>query len=111
MKTQFALLAILALSVLTTHARAQYGERPDLVGSGSPAVDASGRSIKSRRIRAVHADTSQLPETSGWFIRRDPFLAYQLGRNLNYREFRERDGVFSSLVAQLGGPMPDPTVA
>lgn len=111
MKTQFALLPILALAVLTTHARAQYAERPDLVGSGSPAVDASGRSIKSRRIRAVHAETSQLPGTSGWFIRRDPFLAYQLGRNLNYREFRERDGIFSSLVAQLGGPMPDPTVA
>jgi hypothetical protein len=42
-------------------------------------VDARGRSIKSRRIRAVHAETSQLPGTSGWFIRRDPFLAYQAG--------------------------------
>lgn len=42
-ETQLALLPILALGVLTTHARAQYAERPDLVGSGSPAVDASGR--------------------------------------------------------------------
>ena len=41
----------------------------------------------------------------------DPYLAYQLGRNLNYREFRDRDGIFSDLVSQLGGPMPDPAVA
>ena len=35
------------------------------------------------------------------------FLAYQLGRNLNYREFRERDGVFDAKVSQLSGTLPD----
>ena len=41
----------------------------------------------------------------GWLIRRDPYLAYQLGRNLNY-EFRDRDEIFSDLVSQLGGRCP-----
>ena len=110
MPLQSALTGFL-LVVSAASAAAQYAERPDLLGSGSPAVDASGRSIKSQRIRAVHARTSQLPGTTGWLIRRDPYLAYQLGRNLNYREFRDRDGIFSDLVSQLGGPMPDPAVA
>ena len=83
MPLQRALTGFL-LVVSAASAAAQYAERPDLLGSGSPAVDASGRSIKSQRIRAVHARTSQLPGTTGWLIRRDPYLAYQLGRNLNY---------------------------
>ena len=106
-----SLLQGLVLTSLMGSALAQYAERPDLVGSGSAAVDASGRSIKSSRIRAIHDDSPLVPGTSAWLVRRDPFLAYQLGRNLNYREFRERDGIFSSQVSQLAGPMPDPSVA
>ncbi len=90
---------------------AQYAERPDLAGSGKPGVDCSGRSIKNPRVRAVHTrDATKLGGTAD-LIERDPFLAYQLGRNLNYREFRKRDGVFSAQIATLGGPMPDQTTA
>lgn len=94
----------------TEAASAQYNERPDLVGSGSKAVDSSGRSIKNKRIRAIHhTDPTALGGTAA-LIQRDPFLAYQLGRNLNFREFRTRDGVFSA-IGNLGGGMPDGTTA
>jgi hypothetical protein len=92
-------------------AQAQYAERPDLFGSGSPAVDVSGRSVKNPRVRAVHTDDPSLVGGTAWLLRYDPFLAYQLGRNLNYREFRERDGVLDAHVSSLTGPMPDGTTA
>ena len=103
-------LALVAVC-FTGQATAQYAERPDLMGSGSPAVDCSGRSIKNQRVRAIHAENPRLPGTTAYFINVDPFLAYQLGRNLSFREFRDRDGVFSDQVSQLGGPMPDGTTA
>lgn len=96
-------------SALTAHA--QYAERPDLVGTGAAAVDISGRSIKNQRVRAVHTTDPALLGGTAYFVRRDPFLAYQLGRNLNFREFRERDGVFGPRVANLAGLNPDGTTA
>jgi len=96
--------------LLAAPADAQYNERPALVGSGAPGVDASGRSIKNKRIRAIHDPDPTAQGATGALIRRDPFLAYQLGRNLNFREFRTRDGVFST-IGNLGGPMPDGTTA
>ena len=102
-------LIALALLVSALPASAQYAQREQLPGAG-PAVDVSGRSIKNDRIRAIHTtDTSQKGGTA-YLIRKDPFLAYQLGRNLNFREFRTRDGVFSD-VSGLAGPMPDGTTA
>jgi Di-haem oxidoreductase, putative peroxidase len=88
---------------------AQYAERRDLVGFGGTACDASGRSIKSRRVRAIHSENADLPGGTAYLIRKDPFLAYQLGRDLNFREFRLRDGVFSALIANLSGVNPDGT--
>lgn len=102
--------AAIALS-LSSVANAQYNERPDLVGSGSAAVDCSGRSIKNPRVRAVHAENPDRLGGTAYFFARDPFLAYQLGRNLNLREFRTRDGVFNPDVSGLGGPMPDGTTS
>ncbi len=77
----------------------------------------SGRSIKNKRVRAVNTGSNADAGSVGWMIDRDPFLAYQLGRNLNFREFRSRDGVFEGFgafdpfqakgVAKLLGPMPD----
>jgi hypothetical protein len=94
-----------------SNATAQYAERGSLVGSGNPDVDASGRSVKNPRVRAVHsADPDEEGGTSN-LIFKDPYLAYQLGRNLNFREFRERDGVFGPQVANLGGPKLDGTTA
>lgn len=102
-------LFLFALSA--TPAAAQFAERPHLPGSGEAAVDASGRSIKNPRIRAIHTEDPNQKGGTAYLIGRDPFLAYQLGRNLNFREFRDRDGVFSDQIAQLGGPMPDGTTA
>jgi hypothetical protein len=103
---------ILSLVLTTSVAVAQFGERPDLVGSGSPAVDASGRSVKNPRVRAIHTTDPSLLGGTAHLQDQDPFLAYQLGRNLNFREFRSRDGVFdSSNISGLAGPMPDGTTA
>ena len=103
--------AALAVASLLGSVSAQYSERPDLLGSGRPSVDASGRSVKNKRVRAVHTDDASLAGGTAWLFERDPFLAYQLGRNLNFREFRDRDGTFSATVSGLGGPMPDGTTA
>lgn len=112
MKIQISLFSVLAFSTLTvTLAAAQYAERPDLAGSGSPAVDVSGRSVKNPRVRAIHSDSLSDVGGTAWLLENDPYLAYQLGRNLNFREFRERDGIFSPLVSPLKGPMPDGTTA
>jgi len=92
-------------------AAAQYAERPDLAGSGSPAVDVSGRSVKNMRVRAVHARDAALEGTTAWLFERDPWLAYQLGRNLTFREFRARDGLFDARVAELGETLADGSTA
>lgn len=99
--------AALLLCCATTPLLAQYNERPDLPGSGQPACDASGRSIKDRRVRAIHTRDPNLEGGTAWLFQQDPFLAYQLGRDLNFREFRERDGIFDAHVSNLLGPMPD----
>lgn len=90
-------------------AAAQYAERPHLAGSGQGAVDVSGRSVKDMRIRAIHTTDPSLAGGTAYLFERDPFLAYQIGRNLNFFEFRERDGVFDSRFSNLLGPMPDGT--
>ncbi|MCA8942154.1 MAG: hypothetical protein KDB80_06295 [Planctomycetes bacterium] len=104
-------IASLTAATLCTPALAQFAERGSLPGSGAPSIDCSGRSIKAPRIRAVHTDDTSLVGGTAYLFEYDPFLAYQLGRNINFREFRDRDGVFSSKVANLGGPMPDGTTA
>ncbi|MCB9899054.1 MAG: hypothetical protein H6825_13695 [Planctomycetes bacterium] len=101
-----ALLAGVTLATGTAHA--QLNERPYLVGSGESAVDATGRSIKNQRVRAVHTTDDSLLGGTAYFLDKDPFLAYQLGRNLNFREFRKRDGVFDkNSIATLIAAMPD----
>ncbi|MEO0650305.1 MAG: di-heme oxidoredictase family protein, partial [Planctomycetota bacterium] len=102
---------LLLLAALPSVAEAQYAERPSLVGSGQPDVDASGRSVKNPRVRAVHTEDPSLEGGTAYLIQRDPFLAYQLGRNLNFREFRHRDGALLSNVGGFAGPMVDGTTA
>lgn len=104
-----ALLPLLCVGLAAGSVTAQYAERGSLVGSGQPDVDCSGRSVKEPRVRGIHTTDSSLRGGTAWFFERDPFLAYQLGRNLNFREFRERDGVFDLLISNLAGPMPDGT--
>ena len=82
--------------------------------SGGPDVDASGRSVKNPRVRAVHSEDVDAEGGTAYLIGRDPYLAYQLGRNLNFREFRTRDGIFNlsdAGIAGFGGPMVDGTTA
>ena len=108
--------ACLALAFVST-ARGQYAERRELPGSDLKNVDASGRSPKDFRVRAIHTETLTRPGGTQWVQIIDPYLAYQVGRNLNFREFRERDGVFATRpgsenkIGNLGGPMPDGTTA
>lgn len=101
------LLVLLTSLGLSLPALGQYAERGDAPGSGSKAVDISGRSVKNLRVRAVHTTDPALEGGTAYLIQKDPYLAYQLGRNLNFREFRPRDGVFSSLIANFGGLNPD----
>jgi len=86
---------------------AQYNERPDALGSRSSACDASGRSIKDHRVRAISSRDANAEGGTAWMFANDPYLAFQLGRDINFREFRERDGVFDAKVSNLLGPMPD----
>src|SRR5439155_14820364 len=55
--------------------------------------DLTGRSVKTRRVRAIHGDDTK-PGTAAWFIAKDPWLAWQRGRELCQREFSATDGVF-----------------
>jgi hypothetical protein len=70
-------------------------ERPG--GSADDPVecprDLSGRSVKTRRVRAIHGEPSQAG-TAAYFIAQDPWLAWQRGRELCQREFSAADGVF-----------------
>ncbi len=104
------LLAPMALmALLCASTQAQYAERSSLVGSGAPDVDSSGRSVKDRRVRAIHSADPLQEGGTAWLFARDPYLAYQLGRNLNFLEFTEKHGIFDKQVSNLLGPMPDGT--
>lgn len=100
-----------AVLAATTCATAQYAERPQLFGSALKGVDVSGRSVKDLRVRAVHTTDPNLLGGTAYLLERDPFLAYQLGRNLNFLEFTEKYGVFDAHIGNLAGPMPDGTTS
>jgi hypothetical protein len=89
-------------------ALSQLGERPgnSTTMAGSPPKDLSGRSIKNKRVRMVHSTDNALEGTSRYFQDRDPWLAYQRGKNLTQREFRNRDGAFPK-VSKFGGELVD----
>src|SRR5262245_26728964 len=68
--------------------------------------DLSGRSIKCRRVRAVHSIDPAAEGATGYLFLRDPWLAYQRGRELFLREFSRADGVFGE-EGRLAGPVLD----
>lgn len=100
---------VLLLGPFSGAVLAQYAERPDLFGSSSGKVDVSGRSIKDARVRAVHTSNPDQLGGTAYLIQRDPFLAYQLGRNLNFLEFDQRTGIFDAHVSNLAGTLSDGT--
>ena len=107
-----SLILLALVSILTVlspdNAFAQLGERP----SGStatpqdPPKDLSGFSVKNKRVRMIHSTDNTLEGTSKYFQDRDPWLAYQRGKNLTMREFRNRDGIFPD-VSKFGGGLVD----
>ncbi len=86
---------ILAIPFIPFAASGQLSERP---GSSTDTTrgpkDLTGRSIKEKRVRIVHSTDSALEGTSLYFQEKDPWLAYQRGKDLTQRSFRRRDGVF-----------------
>lgn len=103
-----ALWWALVAAVFTAPARApaQLAERPGGFGDDPVELprDISGLSIKSPRVRIVHTTDPALEGGSLYLQQVDPWLGYQLGRNLLQREFRERDGVYGD-SGKLDGPL------
>ena len=101
-----ALLPSLVALLIARGAAAQLAERPG--GSRDDPIDTprdlSGLSIKNPRVRVVHTTDPALEGGSLWLQEMDPWLGYQLGRNLLQREFRERDGVYGD-AGKLDGPL------
>ncbi len=76
-------------------AAAQLSERPGTSTDTSLGPkDLTGKSIKDQRVRVVHSDAPSQEGSSRFLQDYDPWLAYQRGKNLTQREFRDRDGVF-----------------
>ncbi len=83
-------------------------ERPG-GGGDDPVIsprDLTGRSIKTPRVRVLHARDPRLAGTSAHFLFVDPWLGYQRGRELFLREFGAWEGVFGE-SGQHGGPLLD----
>ena len=90
---QSAWVGSIAFVLAAAPLAAQYNERPGMLGSRSAACDASGRSIKDHRVRAISSRDPSAEGGTAWLFANDPYLAFQLGRDINFREFRERFGV------------------
>jgi hypothetical protein len=86
-------------------------ERPG--GSSSDPIarpkDLSGRSVKCPRVRAVHSTDPSLLGTTGYLLAKDPWLAYQRGRELFLRDFSKADGAFGNAAALAGPVLEDET--
>ena len=78
-------LSLLLCASLASPSPAQITEAPD---------DATGVSIPYPLIHLIHSRDTAQPGTTGWLSRRDPFLLYQLGRDLLNRQFNLSHGVY-----------------
>lgn len=103
------LLPAVFLCVVAIPVGAQLAERPgnSLDDPIDSPRDLSGLSIKNPRVRVVHTTDPQLAGGSMYLQQVDPWLGYQLGRNLTQREFRERDGVYGDAGKLDGMLLPD----
>jgi hypothetical protein len=101
-----ALLPAALILISAAAAHGQLTERPG--GAGDDPIDLprdlSGLSIKSPRVRCVHTTDPSLAGGSMYLQRVDPWLGYQLGRDLLQRELRDRDGVNGD-AGKLDGPL------
>src|SRR5262249_18600875 len=71
--------------------------------------DLTGRSIKCARVRAVHSTDPAEEGATAWLFERDPWLAYQRGRELFVREFSKADGAFGNSGGMAGPVLEDQT--
>src|SRR5438045_2338322 len=71
--------------------------------------DLSGRSIKCRRVRAVHSTDPKEEGATAYLFQQDPWLAYQRGRELFVREFSRADGAFGESGKMAGQLLEDQT--
>jgi hypothetical protein len=88
-------LVALLLSLGPGALEAQIAESPD---------DPTGVSIPYPLIHLVHSEDATQPGSTGDFSRRDPFLFYQLGRDLLNRSFQLSHGVYGR-PAELSVPL------
>jgi hypothetical protein len=79
-------LGLFALVCAFIKSQAQLGVR---------AQDPTGFSQRVPRVQVIHADKEEVPGTSMYLQRRDPWLAYQMGRAYFEREWNKSDGVLS----------------
>lgn len=69
--------------------------------------DLSGRSIKCPRVRAVSSGWDGEEGTTGWLFSKDPYMAYQRGREEFIREFSVADGAFGEAGKMAGQVLED----
>ncbi len=69
--------------------------------------DLTGRSVKTRRVRAVRTEDPALAGGTAYLMQVDPWLGYQRGRELTLREFSSADGVFGESGRQAGARLED----
>ncbi|MBE7559304.1 hypothetical protein HS125_10275 [bacterium] len=93
--------------MLLSPAMAQLGHRPGISTSTLEVKDLTGLSIKVPRVRIPHTTDRNLAGGSAYLQWRDPWLGYQLGKDLTQREFQLRDGVFGRAVSNFSGKLPD----
>lgn len=98
---------VFCAGLLTIPAMAQLGHRPGVSTSTLEVKDLSGLSIKVPRVRIQHTTNRNLAGGSAWLQWRDPWLGYQLGKNLTQRQFQLRDGVFGRHISNFAGKLPD----
>jgi hypothetical protein len=87
-RTAAGLLLALAAGAARGPVEAQLALRPD---------DPLGLALRQPRVRVLHATGPEVPGTSMHLQQADPWLAYQRGRAIFFREWGREDGVFASL--------------
>jgi hypothetical protein len=103
------LLTLVACGALLLFARA--ADTPSQIPEGDQ--DPNGVRIPYARVRLVHSDDARQEGTTAFLRARDPYLLYQLGRDLVQRQFTLADGAYGrsgelSVPLYAGGEVRGP---
>ncbi len=110
MRTHFVVRVVwlCLLSVCTSLTSfSQLGFRPGVSTSTTEVKDLTGLSIKVSRVRIQHTTNRNYLGGSAYLQWRDPWLGFQLGKDLTQREFQVRDGVLGRSISSFDGKLPD----